>query len=157
MLPELLSSDDRIGRRLALQMAPPASSTADQLRAAAEDSDGWVRAAAAVAGATRKWGTADELLRALWESNVAEDRAAAVWAAASTGGRERIVAAMRDGDPRVRLGSIRRFAKMKGDVAGISEPLIACLRDAHIQGRPQPLRPALRPTPPLGPPQPYTP
>src|SRR5258708_28669758 len=123
MLPELLSSDDRIVRRLALRMAPPASITVEQLRAAAEDSDGWVRAAAAVAGATRKWGTADELLRALWESNVAEDRAAAVWAAASTGGRERIVAAMRDGDPRVRLGAVRSLAKMESDLAGIPETL----------------------------------
>src|SRR5260370_16550829 len=94
MLPELLSSDDRIVRRLALQMAPPASITVEQLRAAAEDSDGWVRAAAAVAGATRKWGTADELLRALWESNVAEDRAAAVWPPASTRRPEKILAAM---------------------------------------------------------------
>src|SRR5258708_10754138 len=121
-------------------MEPPASITVEQLRAAAEHSDGWVRAAAAVAGATRKWGTADELLRALWESNVAEDRAAAVWAAASTGGRERIVAAMRDGDPRVRLGSIRSFAKMQGDVTGISEPPIAGLRDHNIQFPPQALR-----------------
>src|SRR5260370_5769790 len=105
MLPELLSSDDRIVRRLALQMAPPASITVEQLRAAAEDSDGWRRAAAAVAGATRQWGAAGELLRALWESNEAEHPAAAVWAAASTDGRERIVAAMRDGDPRVPLES----------------------------------------------------
>src|SRR5260370_41101551 len=110
MLPELLSSDDRIVRRLALQMAPPASITVEQLRAAAEDSDGWVRAAAAVAGATRKWGPADERLRALGESNVAEDRAAAGWAAAATGGRERIVAAVRDGGPPRRRGPISRFA-----------------------------------------------
>jgi len=80
---------------------------------------------------------------------VAEDRAAAVWAASYTGGVERIVAAMRDGDHRVRLESIRSFAKMKGDVAGISEPLIACLRADNIEVRREALRQAVRWTPPL--------
>ena len=149
MLPELLAGDDRVLRRLALQMAPPASVTVDQLKAAAQDSDGWVRAAAAVAGATRGWETADELLRDLWESNLAEDRAAAVWAAAIVGGVERIVAAMGDGDSRVRLEAIRSFAKMKGDVAGISDPLIACLRDNNIEVRREAMRQAVRWTPPL--------
>ena len=149
MLPELLASGDRIVRRLALQMASPAAVTVEQLKSAAEDSDGWVRAAAAVAGANRKWETADELLRALWESNVAEDRAAAVWAAAYVGGHERVVAAMRDGDPRVRLESIRSFAKMKGDVSGIADPLIACLRDDSIEVRREALRQAVRWTPPV--------
>ncbi|HXD82134.1 MAG TPA: cyclic nucleotide-binding domain-containing protein [Candidatus Acidoferrum sp.] len=149
MLPELLAVDDRIVRRLALQLAPPASITVEQLKSAAEDSDGWVRAAAAVAGANRKWETADALLRDLWESNVAEDRAAAVWAAASAGGHERIAMAMRDADPRVRLESIRSFAKMKGDVAGISDPLIDCLRDDNIEVRREALRQAVRWTPPL--------
>src|SRR5450759_4955183 len=132
MIPELLAADDRVVRRLALQMAGPATVTVDQLKVAADDPDGWVRAAAAVAGANLKWATADELLRALWESNVPEDRAAAVWAAAFVGGVERIVAAMLDGDSRVRLEAIRSFAKMKGNVAGISDPLIACLRDDDI-------------------------
>ena len=149
MLPELLAGDDRVLRRLALQMATPASITVDQLKAAARDSDGWVRAAAAVAGANRKWETADELLRDLWESNLAEDRAAAVWAAAHVGGQKRIVAAMRDGDARVRLEAIRSFAKMKGDVAGISDPLIACLRDDNIEVRREALRQAVRWTPPV--------
>ena len=149
MLPELLAGDDRVLRRLALQMAPPASVTVDQLKAAAQDSDGWVRAAAAVAGANRKWETADELLRGLWESNLAEDRAAAVWAAAYAGGHERIVAGMRDGDARVRLESIRSFAKMKGDVVGISDPLIACLRDDNIEVRREAMRQAVRWTPPV--------
>jgi hypothetical protein len=149
MLPELLAGDDRIVRRLALQMAPAASVTVEQLKTAAADSDGWVRAAAAVAGANRKWETADDLLRDLWESNVAEDRAAAVWAAAYAGGVERIVAAMGDGDPRVRLESIRSFAKMKGEVAGIADPLIACLRDDNIEVRREALRQAVRWTPPV--------
>jgi hypothetical protein len=149
MIPELLASDDRVVRRLALQMAGPATVTVDQLKVAADDPDGWVRAAAAVAGANLKWATADELLRALWESNLVEDRAAAVWAAAFVGGHERIVAAMRDGDPRVRLEAVRSFAKMKGDVVGISDPLIARLRDDDIEVRREALRQAIRWTPPV--------
>jgi len=149
MIPELLAADDRVVRRLALQMAGPATVTVDQLKVAADDPDGWVRAAAAVAGANLKWATADELLRALWESNVPEDRAAAVWAAAFVGGVERIVAAMLDGDSRVRLEAIRSFAKMKGNVAGISDPLIACLRDDDIEVRREALRQAIRWTPPV--------
>ena len=65
------------------------------------------------------------------------------------GVQETIVSAMRDGDARVRLESIRSFAKMKGDVAGISDPLIACLRDDNIEVRREALRQAIRWTPPV--------
>ena len=154
MLPELLAGSDQVVRRLALQMAAPAAVTVEQLEVAAEDPDGWVRAAAAVAGANRKWGRSDGLLRALWESKLSEERAAAVWAAAFAGGQETsrqatIVAAMRDRDPRVRLESIRSFAKMKGDVTGITDPLIECLRDDDITVRREALRQAVRWTPPV--------
>ena len=149
MLPELLVEGDPVVRRLALQMAPPASVTSEQLEVAAGDEDGWVRAAAAVAGANRKWKRSPELLFALWHSNASDDRAASVWAASFVGDHEAIVAAMGDGDPRVRLESIRSFAKMKGDVAGISDPLIACLRDDDIEVRREALRQAVRWTPPV--------
>jgi hypothetical protein len=149
MLPELLAGGDSVLRRLALQMAAPSSVTVEQLEVAAEDADGWVRAAAAVAGASRKWPRSDELLRTLWKSTLTEERAAAVWAAAFVGGQETIIAAMGDGNPRVRLESIRSFAKMKGDVAGISDPLIACLRDDDIEVRREALRQAVRWTPPV--------
>jgi len=149
MLPELLTAGDRVVRRLALQMAAPASITVEQLEVAADDPDGWVRAAAAVAGANRKWERSDALLRALWESSVTEDRAAAVWAGAFVGDHETIATAMRDRDARVRLESIRSFAKMKGEVAGISDPLIACLRDDDIEVRREALRQAVRWTPPV--------
>ncbi len=149
MLPELLAGGDRVLRRLALQMAAPATVTVEQLDVAAEDPDPWVRAAAAVAGANRKWARSDELLRALWQSKVTEDRAAAVWAAAFVGGHQTILAAMGDDDGRVRLESIRSFAKMKGDVPGISDPLIACLRDDDIEVRREALRQAVRWTPPV--------
>ena len=43
--------------------------------------------------------------------------------------------AMRDGDPRVRLESLRSFAKQKGETAGVATALIACLRDDDIEGR----------------------
>jgi hypothetical protein len=148
MLPELLAMSDRVVRRLALQMANPASVTPEQLEAAAEDSDGWVRAAASVAGANRDWDRAIELRRALWQSSATEDRAAAVWAAALVSDHETIVTAMRDGEARVRLESVRSFAKMKGDVAGVAEPLIASLRDDDIEVRREALRQAVRWTPP---------
>ncbi|MHB8588969.1 MAG: cyclic nucleotide-binding domain-containing protein [Candidatus Dormibacteraceae bacterium] len=149
MLPELLTAGDQIVRRIALQMAAPASITVAQLDEAAGDSDGWVRAAAAVAGSNRKWERSGELLLALWQSSVIEDRAAAVWAAAFVGDHDAIAAAMRDRDARVRLEAIRSFAKMKGDVEGISDPLIACLRDDDVEVRREALRQAVRWTPPV--------
>ncbi len=51
MLPELLASTDASVRRLGLQLAPPGSVTDEQLHVAENDPDGWVVAAAAVAGA----------------------------------------------------------------------------------------------------------
>ena len=149
LLPDLLTADDPIVRRLALQMAAPASITLEQLESAASDTDGWVRAAAAVAGSNRRWERSDGLLRALWQSSLTEDRAAAVWAASFVGDHETIVTAMRDRDARVRLESIRSFAKMKGDVTGIADPLIACLRDDDIEVRREALRQAVRWTPPV--------
>jgi len=152
MLPELLASPDPIVRRLGLQLAPADAITGEQLETAAGDADGWVRAAAAVAGATRhdRWARSDELMRTLWSSGTTDDRAAAVWAAAFVGEGETVVEAMKDGDQRVRLEAIRSFAKMKGDVTGISDPLIACLRDDDVEVRREALRQAVRWAPPAG-------
>jgi hypothetical protein len=146
MLPELLASGDSVVRKLALQMAAPERFTLGQLEAASRDADGWVRAAAAVAGATRKdeWFRSDEVRRELWHSSATDDRAAAVWAASFVGDRGTIVEAMRDGDSRVRLESLRSFAKMKGDIAGVAGALIACLRDVDVEVRREALRQAVR-------------
>jgi hypothetical protein len=150
MLPELLVSADPVVRRLGLQLASADAISGEQLESAAGDADGWVRAAAAVAGATRqdRWARSDELMRALWRSAATEDRAAAVWAAAFVGAGETVVEAMRDGDQRVRLEAIRSFAKMKGDVAGVAGPLIACLRDDDVEVRRDALSQAVRWGPP---------
>ena len=151
MLPELLAAADPAVRKLAFQMAPPDSFTNDQLEVAGRDPDGWVRAAVAVAGATRKgdrWAPSDDLMRALWQSRAASDRAAAVWAAAFTGDHATVSEAMQDGDPRVRLESLRSFAKQKGETAGIAVALIACLRDDDIEVRREALRQAVRWAPP---------
>jgi len=150
MLPELLASEDAAVRRLALQLAPPDSLSREQLEAAASDPDGWVRAAAAVAGIARRerWDRSEELLGRLWRSDDRNERAAAVWAAAFTGGQERVVEAMRDPDARVRLEALRSFAKLKGDVAGVAEPLVECLRDPDVEARREALRQAVRWTPP---------
>ena len=146
MVPELLGAADPVVRRLALQMAASDSYTDAQLEAASLDADGWVRAAAAVAGATRKdgWSRSDELRLALWHSTAVADRSAAVWAAAFVADSETVIAAMRDRDSRVRLESLRSFAKMKGEVAGVSGALIACLRDDDIEVRREALRQAIR-------------
>ena len=151
MLPELLAAADPAVRKLAFQMALPDSFTNDQLEVAGRDPDGWVRAAVAVAGATRKgdrWAPSDDLMRALWQSRAASDRAAAVWAAAFTGDHATVSEAMQDGDPRVRLESLRSFAKQKGETAGIAVALIACLRDDDIEVRREALRQAVRWAPP---------
>jgi CRP-like cAMP-binding protein len=146
MLPELLAAADPMVRRLGLQMAPPDSITVEQLEVSSEDADGWVRAAVAVAGATRKdrWERSGDLMRTLWHSSATDHRAAAVWAAAFVDDQETVVEAMRDSDKRVRLESIRSFAKMKGDVAGVAGPLIACLRDDDIEVRREALHQAVR-------------
>ena len=150
MVPELINAADPVIRRLALQLSTPDNITDEQLDVAREDSDAWVRAAAAVTGATRRvrWGGSDELLHELWGSNTKDHRAAAVWAASFVGDHATVVSAMRDADPRVRLESIRSFAKMKGDVAGVAGPLIASLRDDDIEVRREALQQALRWTPP---------
>ncbi|HKV86724.1 MAG TPA: cyclic nucleotide-binding domain-containing protein [Candidatus Dormibacteraeota bacterium] len=152
MLPELLTSVDPGVRRLALQMAPPDAITLAQLEAAASDPDGWVRAAAAVAGVARRerWDRSEALLSELAESGQRDERAAAVWAAAFTGNRQTVVEAMRDTEPRVRLESLRSFAKLKGDVANVAEPLIECLRDPDVEVRREGLRQAVRWAPPEG-------
>src|SRR5437660_1406022 len=150
MLPELLTSRDAVVRRLAFQMSPPDRIALDQLEAARGDDDGWVQAAAAVAGVMRKdrWEGSDELLRTLGDSSASGDRAAAAWAAAFVGDDTTIAGAMSDDDPRVRLEAIRSFAKMKGQVAGVADALLACLRDSDVGVRREALRQAVRWTPP---------
>jgi hypothetical protein len=150
MLPELLSASDPAVRKLAFQMAAPDSFTIDQLAVAGRDADGWVRAAVAVAGATRKerWAPSENLRRDLWQSRDASDRAAAVWAAAFTDDHSTVVEAMQDADPRVRLESLRSFAKQKGETSGVATALIACLRDDDIEVRREALRQAVRWAPP---------
>jgi hypothetical protein len=150
MLTELLASDDPMLRRLALQLTPADSINLAQLKLAQLDQDGWVRAAAAVAGATRKerWDASDEIMQSLRRSSDEVERAAAVWAAAFTDGQDMVREAMTDPSPRVRLEALRSFAKLKGDVAGVGPVLIACLRDEDIEVRRETLRQALRWTPP---------
>ncbi len=150
MLPELLASDDAVVRRLAHQLAPPDRISPDQLELARADQDGWVRAAAAVAGATRteRWPGAQDLLGELRQSPVGVDRAAAAWAAAFLSDHAAVVRALADDDPRVRLEAIRSFAKMKGQVEGIAEQLIAALRDESLEVRREALRQAIRWAPP---------
>ena len=150
MLPELLGSDDPVVRRLAFQMSPPDRIEPGQLEGARDDADGWVRAAAAVAGVMRqdRWEGAEELLRALDDSDAPGDRAAAAWAAAFVADDRAVVKALRDPDPQVRLEGLRSFARMKGEVAGVAEALIGCLRDAELEVRREALRQALRWAPP---------
>ena len=150
LLPELIDSEDSVLRRLALQLARPDDITIEQLEAARDDHDGWVRAAVAVAGATRgeRWPDAEDVLAVLRDSSVASERAAAAWAAAFLADQDAVVRAMRDRDPRVRSEAIRSFARMKGQVEGVAEPLIACLRDESVEVRREALREAIRWTPP---------
>ena len=71
MLPEMLNMEDPVIRRLALELAQPGKVSDDQLNAAADDADGWVIAAAAVAGAKRDqpWERSKKLLGDLWDSS----------------------------------------------------------------------------------------
>jgi hypothetical protein len=71
-----------------------------------------------------------------------------VWAAAFVADDEAVVVGMRDTEPRVRMEAIRSFARMKGAVAGVAEPFIACLRDQDTEVRREALRQALRWVPP---------
>jgi cyclic nucleotide-binding protein len=150
MLPELLGAPEAILRRLALQMAPPDRITPQQLEAAQRDEDGWVRAAAAIAGVVRRERieSSEDLLRALAGSELPSDRAAAAWAAAFVADDATVVASMRDPDATVRREALRSFARMKGQVSDVAEPLIACLRDPDLAVRRQALREAVRWTPP---------
>ena len=150
MLPELLASTDPVIRRLALQLGPVERITPEQVAAARTDENGWVRAAAAVAGAALRDApeSADAVLSGLRDSNEPQDRAAAVWAAAFLADGDSVARGMRDGERQVRLEAIRSFARMKGDVAGIAEPLVASLRDPDVEVRREALRQALRWTPP---------
>ena len=150
MLPELLASGDPVVRRLAYQMAPPHGIAIEQLEAARHDPDGWVRAAAVVAGLGRKerWQPSDEVMRELWHSEDQDQRAAAVWAAALAGGQDTVREALSDPSPRVRMEAVRSFAKMKGKVADVAAALIGRLRDVDIEVRREALRQAVRWTPP---------
>jgi hypothetical protein len=150
MLPELLASADPVVRRLALQMAAPDRLSLKDLERAAADDDTWVRAAAAVAGLTRteRWQVAAGILEALRHGAGADERAAAVWAAATVSDENAIVEGMSDPDPNVRSEAIRSFARMKGQVANVEAPFIACIRDEDVEVRREALRQALRWIPP---------
>ncbi len=150
MLPELLRSPDAAVRRLALEMAPADRLSVQELEVAGADQDGWVRAAAAVAGLTRgeRWDGARAVIQELHDSTHASDRAAAVWASGFVGDDGAVSAGMRDVDPKVRIEAIRGFARMKGRVAGVAEPFIACLRDRKVDVRREALRQAVRWAPP---------
>jgi hypothetical protein len=146
MIPELLGSADPVVRRLALQMAPPESVTPAQLASAAGDEDGWVRAAAAIAGVMRadRWEGANEILRALHDSSLPDERAAATWAAAFVADHQVVIDAMRDPEPLVRLEAIRSFARLKGDVPGVAAALIASIGDDDVGVRRAALAQAVR-------------
>jgi hypothetical protein len=146
MLPELLASPDALVRRLGLQLAPSKSVTDAQLQAAENDPDGWVVAAAAVAGAAHDppWEQSGVLLHRLWHSVDSGRRAAAVWAAAFTADRRTVVDGMQDRDARVRVEAIRSFAKLKADVPEAAGALVACMRDEDIEVRRDALRQAVR-------------
>jgi len=146
MLPELLATPDAAVRKLALQLAPSRAVTRQQLLAAASDPDGWVVAAAAVAGSAHDppWDQASVLLHRLWHSADGNRRAAAVWAAAFLQDRGTVVDGLRDRDPIVRREAIKSFAKLKADVLEASRPMVACLRDDDVEVRREALRQAVR-------------
>ena len=146
MLPELTGSPDPVVRRLAFQMGTPDRFTSAQLASGLQDTDSWVRAAAAVAGVSSV--ATQEVLARLRQGSVVEDRAAAAWAAGFVGDDAGVGAAMRDPAPRVRLEAIRSFARMKGEVADIAEPMVACLGDPDVEVRREALRQAVRWAPP---------
>src|SRR6202022_3160625 len=146
MLAELLASSDAAVRRIGLQLAPPRAVTHEQLVVAGDDPDGWVVAAAAVAGSAHDppWEQAGLLLHRLWHSVDSKRRAAAVWAAATVGGRRTVVDGLQDRDAVVRLEAIRSFARLKGDVPEASGAMVACLRGDNIEVRREALRQAVR-------------
>src|SRR5438067_1998091 len=148
--PELTASEDAMLRRLAFQMAPPEVISPDQLGAAAFDPDPWVRAAAAVAGASRRppWEGSTAVFDRLVDANDVQHRAAAVWAASFVGDHKMVAAALVDPEPRVRLEGLRSFAKMKANVPGSASGLIACMRDPERDVKRAALREATRWSPP---------
>ena len=150
MLPELLASQDPLVRRLGFQLAAPGGITTEQLEAAIDDPDGWVVAALAVAGANKRppWERSGEILLRLWRSTDANNRAAAVWAAALTGDQDTVVAGLHDDQATVRLEGVRSFAKMKAKVPRAAGPMVACMRDADFEVRREALRQAARWAPP---------
>ncbi|HET9781878.1 MAG TPA: cyclic nucleotide-binding domain-containing protein [Candidatus Dormibacteraeota bacterium] len=150
MLAELVTSPDAVVRRLAFQMASPDAISIEQLEAARMDVDGSVRAAAAIAGMTRRerWSASEEVLADLADSDAAADRAAAAWAAAFTADESRITAALDDRDPRVRREGLRSFARMKGRVDAAATALLQCMRDEELEVRREALRQAIRWSPP---------
>ena len=148
MLPELMASEDPVVRRLAIQMAPRGRLRPEDLRAARDDPDGWVRAAAAVAGSTSQGEVSEELLRSLRTSPVASERAAAAWAFGFVAEQNGVLDSMADPNPRVRLEAIRSFARMKGQVPGVAEALIACIGDRDVEVKREALRQAVRWSPP---------
>src|SRR5205814_2126578 len=151
MLPELTASEDAMLRRLAFQLAPPEVISPDQLGAAAFDPDPWVRAAAAVAGASRRppWEGSTAVFDRLVDANDVQHRAAAVWAASFVGDHKMVAAALVDPEPRVRLEGLRSFAKMKANVPGSASGLIACMRDPERDVKRAALREATRWRPPI--------
>ena len=150
MLPELVRDSDAMIRRLAFQMASPEAVSVEQLEAARDDADPWVRAAVAVAGARKQpqWAAAQSMLDGLRESEDVNHRAAAVWAASFLGDADAVAGAMVDSNSRIRLEGLRSFAKMKGAVPGAATGLVACLRDQDVEVRRAALKEALRWTPP---------
>ena len=150
MLPDLIGSPDPVLRKLAFQMAPPGRVSLDELEAARADPDGWVRAAAVVAGVSRseRWDGLEDVMRELRESERAGDRAAAAWAAAYLADGGVVVEAMTDRDAAVRREGLRSFARLKGQVERVAGALLACMRDPDLEVRREALRQATRWTPP---------
>ena len=146
MLPELTASEDAMLRRLAFQMSPPDVISADQLGAAAFDTDPWVRAAAAVVGASKRppWEGSAAVFDRLRDAIDVQHRAAAVWAASFVGDHKTVASALADPEPRVRLEGLRSFAKMKAHVPGSGAALIACMRDPERDVKRAALREATR-------------
>ncbi|GAC1654985.1 MAG: hypothetical protein NVS9B1_07150 [Candidatus Dormibacteraceae bacterium] len=152
LIPELAIDPDGRLRQLAFQMCPPGSLPEALLEQGAADIDPWVVAAAAVQGGQARppWPRAEELLSELYAHSDAESKAASVWAAAFLGDHHQVAESLSDERPRVRLEAIKSFAKLKANVAGAADPLMACLQDENVDVRREALRQALRWAPPAG-------
>ena len=152
MAPELVKSEDPRVRRLAIQQAPPGTLPLSVLERVEHDPDPWVRAAAAVAGLGSKprWARSRSILDDLRGEDDENAKSASVWAASFVRDQNQVAEALGDPRPRVRLEGIRSFAKLKADVAGAANPLIACLRDENVEVRREAMRQAIRWAPPAG-------